>query len=173
VKKTLVTALFLMFTIALCSFCGQAQAEEYDLMGSYYEPNDGEGGGGATLILSTGNTETHWDAEFRLGYLSNIEGEAGHELDMVPIELGLTLNALPNIERMLVNPYVTGGVGYYYVNSDASSDGNQWGGYLGGGLELGQWSGWQLIIDGIYRFIDSDIGSLDGWQASVGIGYRL
>jgi opacity protein-like surface antigen len=117
---------------------------------AYYEPDeadDGEFFGGAQLRLYLSRAIA---LEGSIDYRRNDFGAT--RIDTFPVQASLLAYILPG---MPVNPFLLGGVGWYYTNIEGpggfDDTQHRFGVHAGGGLQLFINPYWS--IDGTYRFI--------------------
>ncbi len=108
------------------------------------------------------------ELEFRGGYFDNVAEDSLPAVDLIPLELGLSLNVFPGGR---INPYVSAGGGYYFFDADFGSVDDTGGGYLGGGIEFRLTRYLALTGEVFYRYIaDADYSeSSDSFRDSAAV----
>ena len=165
--------------VMLVTMSSRALALDLGVMGSYWsmENTDGSAGFGAKAGLPL--LTDYLKAEARGYWFSDINDTFGGDVDIVPIDFGLSVSFLPHSE---VNLYGVGGLGYLFVNDDDVSLDNDLGYYIGGGFEVDLIGPVELFSEVLYRFAEfeadgrlSGRGELDtsGLCANVGLQFDL
>lgn len=154
VKMVLLCALF-------CLLCSTTQAMAIDFygFGSYWEKGDLDGtwgaGVGISLPFIIDNIRLDGRAHFFEG--SDLGND---DVKVTPLDLGLQLHFLPEGG---LDPYLLGGISYNYVDTDHLDLDSEFGGYLGGGVDVALGSPlFKLFGELFYRF--SDIGEDTDWK---------
>lgn len=130
---------------------------------SYWSAGDGENVSGIGLEFSHPIVSSPLEADLRLGFYPDvIENRHAGQGDATPIEVGLTYNFNA---RKTFNPYLTGGVGYHFLEGSGGTElDNELGLYAGGGIECGDPNGLGLMVEVLYRWIDDTQSSHRSWN---------
>lgn len=132
------------------------------------------GGAGGHLYLLSRLNETMW-MELSLGGIGTVESKTSNYIEekvdvsaITPLLLGLRFHLLPPTSQSGLKPYLSCGVGPYWLSDITIRDGlfeeevrTTWtvtrGGYLGGGADF-QLAGWFAVnFDARYHFIEFDV----------------
>lgn len=128
----------------------RAYAGDFTVYGSHTEFEDGGSSYGfgmkAGLPLGTPMLEL----EPRGGYYRDIAADDLPRVQLIPLELGLSLNALPGAR---INPHVSAGGGYHFLRADEGDIDDSWGFYVGGGAEIRLADSVALTTELLYRYI--------------------
>jgi len=110
-----------------------AAAGDFSVYGSYTKFEDAEScyGFGMKAGLPIGTPII--ELEPRGGYYRNIAAQDVPRVELIPLELGLSVNAFPDGS---VNPFLSAGGGYYFLEAERGDIDDNWGFYVGGGAEV-------------------------------------
>ena len=175
---------------ALISFLSaSAFAGAIGAFGSYWDTEDaGESYGYGLRLASTSDPAGF--LELRLSRFDNFEDDENgnySSLEVIPIDLGMTLNMTPADSLQF---YIGGGGSYYMMESEVDTPSgkrdpdidDEWGWYGLAGIKLELSPSLHLFAEGVYRRVegsfpadkledvDSDVDfKLDGWGANAGL----
>jgi len=166
VRKMKIRILQLVAGLLVCTTTAVHAGSDWGIFGSFWSPSDGEDsfGGGIKLGIEMVD-RVQLDVKATI-FSDVLDGEAGTaELEVVPIEAGLTFSA-PVSDA--ADAYFGAGLGYYMMDGevdgmDANVD-DEVDFYLNAGMEwtihesdadYGQTSV-KLFLEGIYRFVEAD-----------------
>ena len=149
-----------------------AEAGDFGVFGAYAgfdKQGDGYGfnlKGGFPLLEAL-------ELEVRGGYYDDIAKSNLPKVEMIPVELGLSLNLRSGLP---IIPYVSGGAGYYFFDAARGSVEDSVGGYFGGGIEIPFTNHFAATVEFLYRYVHEAEYSLsprnkfeDGAAANVGL----
>lgn len=175
-NKSLLVCLTLV--AALCAAPSISYAGDVAVHGSMWDGKDDPGWGAGLKV----GVPVHkmFEVELRGTWIEEMTPhklDGGVEMDAVPVEAGLSWNFLP---EDMINPYISGGANFVFVDSSVGDANNEWGWYAGGGLEIGPPEGLAGMVEVLYRDVDGDLDlgetdvryDLGGVAANVGLLYR-
>jgi len=143
---------------------------EWGVFGSYWSASDGDDGFGGGAKIGIEMVE-NVQLDLRYSAINNLISNNGADLDVQPLEFGLSM-AIPMNEK--VEPYIGVGLGYYFMDGDI--DGfdvevdDEWGFNVSVGLEIilarskaqyGQTTT-KLFIEAMYRDVSADDMKVSG-----------
>jgi len=161
-RSTLALAVFATLLVGIAP---AAHAAGFRLYGAYWD-TDAAGdafGGGLTIDFPVTRIV---GVEVRGAYyeeLGNEPFEALFEddnpvfedgLQVIPVELGIRLDFA---REARVNPFVSGGASYHFLDSDFGDVGDEFGWYAGGGVEIGAHQGVGFFAEAIYRDVEGSV----------------
>ncbi|MEN8199708.1 MAG: outer membrane beta-barrel protein [Thermodesulfobacteriota bacterium] len=170
-KFILATALFFLLYSA-----SQASAIDLYGFGSYWEKGDIDGTWGAGVGISLPFILDNIRLDGRAHFFESSD-VGPDEVDVTPLDLGLQIHLFP---EGTFDPYLLGGVSYNFVDTDQLDLDSEFGGYLGGGVDVDLGSPlFQLFGELFYRFSDigedTDWGELDasGFTGNIGLKFHF
>jgi hypothetical protein len=140
-----------------------AHGGEFSLFGSYWDTADLNHSGGVGVKFASGSGLLGFEA--RGGYYPDLNkdikallGDPSSplpdlEVKAIPVELGLNLHFTRNAS---VDPFLSGGISYYFLDSNELDISDEFGYYLGGGVELGG-GGTAFYAEALYRKLSGTI----------------
>ncbi|MGW8161473.1 MAG: outer membrane beta-barrel protein [Desulfobulbales bacterium] len=169
----------ILFASLLGFLFGTTQAQALDLygFGSYWDRGDlgDTWGGGAGINFPLIIDLIRLDGRVYFFDSSKVGTE---NVNITPVDLGLQIHLFPGGS---FDPYVLGGVSYNFVDSGSLDLDSKFGGYLGGGLELGLGSShlFSVFAEALYRYTDIsgdfDWNDVDasGFTANIGLKFHF
>jgi hypothetical protein len=155
--------LLLTAAIALCA--APALATTVDLYGSHWNTDEADAafGGGVTWVPASRGT---LGVEFRAAYyeeLSNepLEGVFDEDpvfedgLNAIPLEGGLRVHLKDQDSH--IRPYLSGGAGYYFLDSDFGDVDDEFGWYGAFGSSFGNGTGAEFFAEANYRGVEGTV----------------
>ena len=175
------------FALMLCLLAAPAAHADFgfSIFGSYWEPDDTSdaGGGGLELAFPLGE---RWNLALRGSYFEELDPEPFETLfdadspfqnaglEVLPIELGLRFDLMP--EAAQIHPYIGGGAGYYWLDSDFGDVDDEGGWYALFGLGFGDREGASFFVEAQYRKMEATVEEdpddpfdFEGFDEGVGI----
>ena len=158
----------LVLAAAVCGLvltAAPAAAGELAVYGSYWDTSDLAESAGVGVKLGLGSGLLGFEA--RLGYYPDLteefrdvvdeafEDDLDFEVEVRPIDLGITLNFA---QSEPIQPFLVGGGSYYLIDTNVLDVDDEFGYYVGGGLRVGGDS-FGFYAEALYRQIE---GSIDG-----------
>lgn len=152
-------------------------AIDLGLMGSFYNPDDGDDNWGAGVKAGIPLGTDHVMLEGR-GYYFPEQNNDGGDIGFIPVDLGLALHLSP---KENFDPYAVAGISYVFVEGDDIQLDDEFGAYLGGGAEFALGPNTAIFGEAIFRFLEldrqdglsDDNFNADGLSANVGIRWRI
>ncbi len=145
---------------ALALMAAPAMATDFSVFGSYWDTKDADEalGGGAKFRFGR-------FVEVRGTYFSDVTADTDpesrdFEISAIPVEAGLVFNFA---EDAPVSPYLGGGVGYYFLDTENFEIDDEVGFYAVAGLEFGRrGSGLGFMAEAIYRQMEGTVRDTEG-----------
>jgi len=173
--KTLV-----MFLAIAALFSVPSQAGNFSAFGAFWDSKDADASWGAGLRAGF-NLTNMLELEFHGTYYPDFKDDqfpgTSIELTAIPIDGGLRFNFLPDHN---FNPFVGGGVSYYFLSTSPGEVEDQTGFYLNGGFDIGPRDGTRFFTEVLWRTVDTviDFGSanndvdFDGFGVNFGVTWH-
>lgn len=177
----------LFFVISLTTVgLSQAWAGDITGFGSYWNTDDADDTWGVGGKVGLGVTEM-LEIEGRGTWYDDVTDDGGPgdiDIEAIPIEAGVALNFLP---EQPLNPYIMGGAGYHFLDTNRGSIDDEFGWYAGGGVEIGGPENVAFVVEALYRGIEGEVDDddedvvvvrddididLSGLAVNAGIQYR-
>jgi hypothetical protein len=159
-KKMMCVAAFLLCV----SVAGALANNGWGLYGAYWDAGDGGEALGPGFKLTVEMVPA-MQLDVHVAYFGDF-AEEDLDLTVVPLDLGLVLN-LPVSDKAKFT--LGGGPSYAFVDSDDPDADDEFGGYVGGGLEFKVGEGAALFAELRYNFLDASDVDLNGMAANAGI----
>jgi len=179
-----------LFWIGIAVMTTPASASGFALFGSYWSPHDTADGSFGGGLMFSGSLGKVCALDVRGSYFDRVTETSGNidpDVQIIPLEAGLRINFLGD---QPVNPFIGGGVGYYFFDTDFGELGDEPGYYLVAGIEAGKAKGVSLLLEAIYRKVDGTIEvepasflpilvdetthvDFSGFGANVGLSWRF
>ena len=168
-----------------------ASASGFALFGSYWSPHDTADGSFGGGLMFSGSLGKVCAIDVRGSYFDRVTETSGNiepDVRIIPLEAGLRINFLSD---KAVNPFIGGGVGYYFLDTNLGELEDEPGYYLIAGIEAGSPEGVSLYLEANYRKVDGTIHVEDplsflpiivdeethvdfsGFGANVGLSWRF
>ena len=159
-KKTIIAAL------AAAALAVPATATDFALFGSFWDTDvaGDTAGGGISMGIPFGQT---LGLELRATYFEELSDDPLSNafdsddpvfrdvgINVTPLELGLRFNFAPDSS---FRPYVSGGVGYFLLDSDFGEVKDEVGYYAAVGLNFGDAEGASFFVEGNYRKAEGEV----------------
>ena len=169
-----------MLLAILALFSAPSWAGSFSVYGSYWDTKDADASWGAGVRTGFNFTKM-LELEFRGTYYPDFKNDQfsgqAFELTAIPVDGGLKLNFLPD---QVVNPFIGGGVTYYFLSTDPGSVEDQSGVYLNGGLDIGAKDSARFFAELMWRKVDTALSfgafdedvKFDGVSLNAGATWR-
>lgn len=172
-KMLLAALLVFNFIIGI----GISYAESISPFLSYWSPDNGKSNTGIGLKETMPILGPNIELEGRLSYFSDLGNNSTSSLEAIPLEVGLSANLTGG---GAFNPFANVGMGYYWLDASRGTVGNEWGMYMGAGLEVMFLQSMAIVGEVVYRNVgdvhhsssNSNI-SLDGLVMNLGVSFRF
>ena len=175
--KTVVMVLAILTMFSAPSWAGSVAA-----YGSYWNSKDADNSWGAGVDFGF-NFVKHMELEIHGTYYSGFQNDdfAGTstsiDLTVIPVDAGLKFDFLPD---KTVNPFVGGGVSYYFLSTTPGSVDDQTGVYLNAGIDAGGKTGARFFAEVMWRKVDTSVSfgsfeqdvNFDGLSMNAGVVWR-
>lgn len=165
-QKMLTGVILLAILLPGASF---AQAESsIGVFASFWDTDQGDEAWGGGAKVRAGIFEA------RATYYADVSADtnpkiSGLDVSSIPIEVGLAYNFAP---EFVFNPYVGAGVSYYFLDTDVGSIDDEFGWYAVVGGEFGMASGFSVLAELQYRWVEgsvsADAGDFEDTTITVG-----
>lgn len=151
--------------LLICTTGAVHADNDWGIFGSFWSPSDGDDSFGGGIKLGIEMVD-RVQLDIKATIFSDVlDGKTGSELEVVPIEAGLTFSVpISNA----ADTYFGAGLGYYMMDGEVAgmdvSVGDEVGFFLNAGMEwtihesdadYGQ-TNVKLFLEGIYRFVEAD-----------------
>ena len=168
--------IILALTLGLFGFgAATAQAIDIGVNASYWDTEDADAtwGVGGKIGMPFFIERIH--LEVRAYQFKEEEVALFGDVDIIPLDLGL---AFYITQEESVNPYIVGGISYNFVDASEIGLDDDYGYYIGGGLEVPLGEGFALTGEAIFRAaeFDSKAGldeSFDTTGTTMNVGLRF
>ena len=169
-----------MLLAILALFSAPTWAGSFSLFGSYWDSKDADASWGAGARVGFDLTK-RFELEFHGTYYPDFKDDQfpgqSFELTAIPVDGGLKFNFMPD---KAVNPFVGGGVTYYFLSTSPGSVDDQSGVYLDAGLDIGAKDSARFFAQVMWRKVDTSISfgafdedvKFDGLSLNAGATWR-
>jgi hypothetical protein len=166
--------------VILTLFSVPTWAGSFSAFGSYWDSKDADSSWGAGLRVGF-NLVKMLELEFHGTYYPDFKNDdfSGEAFDLtaVPVDGGLKLNFLPD---RTVNPFIGGGVSYYFLSTSPGSVDDETGVYLDAGIDVGGTDSTRFFAEVMWRKVNTSLSfgafdedvKFDGLSLNAGATWR-
>ena len=164
-----------MFLAILALFSAPSWAGSFGIFGSYWDSKDADSSWGAGVRAGFNMTK-RFALDFHGTYYPDFKDDQfpgqSIELTAIPVDGGLKFNFMPD---SAVNPFVGGGVTYYFLSTDPGTVEDQTGVYLDAGLDIGDTDGARFFAELMWRKVNTSVsfGAFDNDVKFDGLGLNV